>query len=333
MADTNLVDVQDLSVHYSVRYRGRRRALKAVDGVSLHVAPGECLGIVGESGCGKSTLSLAIAGLVAPTAGHIALAGESHDTLRQRNKGALANHVQMVFQDPYASLNPRHSIRRALEEPLKINGVSDKAERDAKVAKILRAVGLTEEQAALYPHQFSGGQRQRICIARALIMEPELVIGDEPVSALDVSVRAQIINLLLKLKSEFSLSYIIVSHDLTVIEHLCDRVAVMYLGKIVESGSWDEVFDAPMHPYTRALLAAIPDPFAGKTETQALEGDVPNPLSPPSGCHFRTRCPVASSRCAEEEPLLRSRSDRGEHRVACHFPIELSSTDSIRGTP
>ena len=223
MADANLVDVQDLSVHYSVRYRGRRRALKAVDGVSLHVAPGECLGIVGESGCGKSTLSLAIAGLVAPTAGHITLAGESHETLRQSRKGALASHVQMVFQDPYASLNPRHSIRRALEEPLKINGVSDKAARDAKVAKILRAVGLTEEQAALFPHQFSGGQRQRICIARALIMEPQLVIGDEPVSALDVSVRAQIINLLLRLKQEFSLSYIIVSHDLTVIEHLCDR--------------------------------------------------------------------------------------------------------------
>ena len=327
MTDTNLVDVRDLSVHYSVRYRGRRRALKAVDGVSLHVAPGECLGIVGESGCGKSTLSLAIAGLVDPTAGHINLAGKSHETLRQDRKGALANHVQMVFQDPYASLNPRHSIRRALEEPLKINGVSNKAERDAKVAKILRAVGLTEEQAALYPHQFSGGQRQRICIARALIMEPELVIGDEPVSALDVSVRAQIINLLLRLKDEFSLSYIIVSHDLTVIEHLCDRVAVMYLGKIVESGSWDDVFDAPMHPYTRALLAAIPDPFAGKSATQALEGDVPNPLSPPSGCHFRTRCPKASSRCAEEQPLLRSNSEHGEHRVACHFPIEKSSTD------
>ncbi len=327
MADTNLVDVQDLSVHYSVRYRGRRRALKAVDGVSLHVAPGECLGIVGESGCGKSTLSLAIAGLVDPTAGHITLAGESHESLRQGDKGALASHVQMVFQDPYASLNPRHSIRRALEEPLKINGMSDKAARDAKVAKILRAVGLTEDQAALFPHQFSGGQRQRICIARALIMEPQLVIGDEPVSALDVSVRAQIINLLLKLKHEFSLSYIIVSHDLTVIEHLCDRVAVMYLGKIVESGSWDEVFDAPLHPYTRALLAAIPDPFSGKSQVQALEGDVPNPLSPPSGCYFRTRCPVASSRCAEEVPLLRSRSERGEHRVACHFPIEHSSTE------
>ena len=327
MTDANLVDVQDLSVHYSVRYRGRRRALKAVDGVSLHVAPGECLGIVGESGCGKSTLSLAIAGLVAPTAGNISLAGESHETLLQDQKSALASHVQMVFQDPYASLNPRHSIRRALEEPLKINGVSDKATRDAKVAKMLRAVGLTEEQAALYPHQFSGGQRQRICIARALIMEPQLVIGDEPVSALDVSVRAQIINLLLKLKDEFSLSYIIVSHDLTVIEHLCDRVAVMYLGRIVESGTWAEVFDAPMHPYTRALLDAIPDPFSGKSETRALEGDVPNPLSPPSGCHFRTRCPIASSRCAEHEPLLRARSTDGEHRVACHFPIENSSTD------
>ncbi len=332
MADTHLVDVQDLSVHYSVRYRGRRRALKAVDGVSLHVAPGECLGIVGESGCGKSTLSLAMAGLVAPTTGRISLAGESHETLRQRHKGALASHVQMVFQDPYASLNPRHSIRRALEEPLKINGVSDKAARDAKVAKILRAVGLTEEQAGLFPHQFSGGQRQRICIARALIMEPQLVIGDEPVSALDVSVRAQIINLLLKLKHEFSLSYIIVSHDLTVIEHLCDRVAVMYLGKIVESGTWDEVLDAPMHPYTRALLDAVPDPFSGNSETQALEGDVPNPLSPPSGCHFRTRCPIASSQCTEEEPLLRSHSEQSEHSVACHFPIENSSTDSNRGT-
>ena len=335
MADTNLVDVQDLSVHYSVRYRGRRRALKAVDGVSLHVAPGECLGIVGESGCGKSTLSLAIAGLVAPTAGHITLAGKPHEALRQGDKGALAKQVQMVFQDPYASLNPRHSIRRALEEPLKINGLSDKAERDAKVTKILSAVGLTDEQAALYPHQFSGGQRQRICIARALIMEPQLVIGDEPVSALDVSVRAQIINLLLNLKHEFALSYIIVSHDLTVIEHLCDRVAVMYLGKIVESGSWDDVFGAPMHPYTRALLAAVPDPFSGNSATQALEGDVPNPLSPPSGCYFRTRCPNASDRCAEDQPQLRSQSQHGEHRVACHFPIEnlsTNSTSSTRGT-
>ena len=333
MTDAKLVDVQDLSVHFSVRYRGRRRALKAVDGLSLHVAPGECLGIVGESGCGKSTLSLAIAGLVAPTAGDITLAGETHETLRQNNKSALASRVQMVFQDPFASLNPRHSIRRALEEPLRINGVSDKAERDAKVLKILRAVGLTEEQAALFPHQFSGGQRQRICIARALIMEPQLVIGDEPVSALDVSVRAQIINLLLKLKDEFSLSYIIVSHDLTVIEHLCDRVAVMYLGKIVESGTWDEVFDKPMHPYTRALLDAIPDPFSGNSESQALEGDVPNPLSPPSGCYYRTRCPVAGSRCTEEQPLLRSNSTTGEHKVACHFPVENSSTDSNRGTP
>jgi oligopeptide/dipeptide ABC transporter ATP-binding protein len=327
MADTHLVDVQDLSVHYSVRYRGRRRALKAVDGVSLHVAPGECLGIVGESGCGKSTLSLAMAGLVAPTAGRISLAGESHEALRRRDAGALARHVQMVFQDPYASLNPRHSIRRALEEPLKINGVSDKATRDAKVARILRAVGLTEAQAALYPHQFSGGQRQRICIARALIMEPELVIGDEPVSALDVSVRAQIINLLLRLKDEFSLSYVIVSHDLTVIEHLCDKVAVMYLGRIVESGSWDDVFGAPRHPYTRALLAAVPDPFSGRSRTQALEGDVPNPLDPPSGCHFRTRCPKASSRCAEQQPQLDARSGHGEHRVACHFPIEHSSAE------
>ena len=319
MADANVVDVQDLSVHFSVRYQGRRRALKAVDGVSLHVAPGECLGIVGESGCGKTTLSLAIAGLVNPTSGHISLAGQSQESLLQGEKRTLATLVQMVFQDPYASLNPRHSIRRALEEPLKINGMSDKAERDAKVVKILHAVGLTEEQAQFFPHQFSGGQRQRICIARALIMEPQLVIGDEPVSALDVSVRAQIINLLLKLKDEFSLSYIIVSHDLTVIEHLCDRVAVMYLGKIVESGGWADVFGAPKHPYTRALLAAVPDPFSTKAATQALEGDVPSPLSPPSGCGFRTRCPLATSRCAEEVPLLRSLGD--EHKVACHFPV------------
>ena len=318
MADVNVVDVHDLSVHFSVRHRGRRRALKAVDGVSLHVAQGECLGIVGESGCGKSTLSLAIVGLVKPTSGSISLAGETHETLQQDQERALASHVQMVFQDPYASLNPRHSIRRALEEPLKINGDSDKASRAAKVAKILRAVGLTEEQAELYPHQFSGGQRQRICIARALIMEPQLVIGDEPVSALDVSVRAQIINLLLELKEEFSLSYIIVSHDLTVIEHMCDRVAVMYLGKIVESGSWSDVFSRPAHPYTQALLDAIPDPFAGNLETKALEGEVPSPLSPPSGCGFRTRCPRAMDRCGQEEPLLRSQGS--DHEVACHFP-------------
>ena len=318
MADPNVLDVNDLSVHYSVRHRGRRRALKAVDGVSLHVAPGECLGIVGESGCGKSTLSLAIAGLVEPTSGQISLAGQRQDSLGQGQRRALASRVQMVFQDPYASLNPRHTIRRALEEPLKINGVSDKGSREARVAKILRAVGLTEEQAALFPHQFSGGQRQRICIARALIMEPQLVIGDEPVSALDVSVRAQIINLLLALKDEFSLSYIIVSHDLTVIEHVCDRVAVMYLGKIVESGSWADVFGQPAHPYTQALLDAVPDPFAGKAETQALEGDVPSPLSPPSGCGFRTRCPRAKVRCEQEAPRLRPQD--GEHEVACHYP-------------
>ena len=314
-----LLDVEALAVHFPVRMSFRQhRALKAVDGVSLQVRPGECLGLVGESGCGKSTLALAIMGLVAPTAGRIRLAGHEIGTERTADRMALARSVQMVFQDPYASLNPRQTVRRTLADPLRLHGIANGGEVDDRVAAMLAKVGLRPEHADRYPHEFSGGQRQRIGIARALILNPKLVICDEPVSALDVSIRAQIINLLLELKDDLDLSYIMISHDLGVVEHVSDRVAVMYLGRFVETGDWREIFEAPRHPYTRALIAAIPDIHAPEARArEKAKGEVPSALNPPMGCHFSTRCPILQDRCRVEAPLL-SKVGPG-HDAACHF--------------
>jgi peptide/nickel transport system ATP-binding protein len=310
-----LLVLDDLAVHFKVggALAGGVHTLKAVDGVTLDVKPGECLGLVGESGCGKSTLALAIMGLILPTRGHIALDGRN---LAQRERLETARTVQMVFQDPYASLNPRQTVRRTLADPLRIHGVRDRAEVETRVADIMAKVGLRPEHADRYPHEFSGGQRQRIGIARALILKPRLIICDEPVSALDVSIRAQIINLLLELKDELGLAYIMISHDLGVVEHVSDRVAVMYLGRIVEQGGWQEI---PRHPYTRALIAAIPDPFhrSAVSARAKAKGEIPSALNPPPGCHFHPRCPLKADICVAQDPPLEAVA--AGHRAACHF--------------
>jgi oligopeptide/dipeptide ABC transporter ATP-binding protein len=316
-----LLAVDDLAVHFPVRLGlGQpKRQLKAVDGVTFDLRPGECLGLVGESGCGKSTLALAIMGLVAPTHGTIRLDGQSIAASSRADRLAMARMIQMVFQDPYASLNPRQTVRRTLEDPLRLHGVTDKDEVKARTAEMLASVGLRPEHADRYPHEFSGGQRQRIGIARALILKPKVVICDEPVSALDVSIRAQIINLLLDLKDKLGLSYIMISHDLGVVEHMSDRVAVMYLGRLVETGGWREIFEAPGHPYTRALISAIPDPFEHDPQTRLAKarGEVPSALNPPSGCHFHPRCAQKQDKCSAQEPHLESIGPA--HYAACHF--------------
>ena len=313
-----LLKLDELAVHFTVgsALKGGTKTLKAVDGVSLDVKPGECLGLVGESGCGKSTLALAIMGLIPPTHGGIALNGQA---ISGRDRMATARTVQMVFQDPYASLNPRQTVRRTLADPLRLHGVTNRSEVDQRVADMMAKVGLRPDHADRYPHEFSGGQRQRIGIARALILRPKLVICDEPVSALDVSIRAQIINLLLDLKEEMGLSYIMISHDLGVVEHVSDRVAVMYLGRIVEQGGWQEIFEDPRHPYTRALIAAIPDPFhlVAASATAKARGEIASALNPPPGCHFNPRCPMKADRCVSEVPTLEAVA--AGHRAACHF--------------
>ena len=314
-----LLELDDLAVHFRVgsALRGGVKTLKAVDGVSLDVKPGECLGLVGESGCGKSTLALAIMGLIPPTRGHIRLNGHE---LSARQRMETARTVQMVFQDPYASLNPRQTVRRTLADPLRLHGITNKTEVEHRVMDMMDKVGLRRDRADRYPHEFSGGQRQRIGIARALILQPKLVICDEPVSALDVSIRAQIINLLLELKDEMGLAYILISHDLGVVEHVSDRVAVMYLGRIVEQGGWQEIFEDPRHPYTRALIAAIPDPFHradAKIARAKAHGEIASALNPPPGCHFNPRCPMRADRCVSEVPALEAVAEG--HRAACHF--------------
>jgi peptide/nickel transport system ATP-binding protein len=316
--DDALLTVEDLAVQFHVggRLFGGSRLLHAVNGVNLSVRPGECLGLVGESGCGKSTVALAILGLVPATRGAITLdgmtiGGDAVDRLR------LARSVQMVFQDPYASLNPRQTVRRTLADPLRLHGVTNAGEVADRVADMLARVGLRPEHADRYPHEFSGGQRQRIGIARALILRPKLVICDEPVSALDVSIRAQIINLLLELKESLGLSYIMISHDLGVVEHMSDRVAVMYLGRIVETGDWRAIFERPGHPYTRGLIAAIPDAFApAEVAANKVRGEIPSPFDPPAGCAFHPRCPIVVDKCrAMPGPELRDLAEA--HAARC----------------
>ncbi|MDP1750486.1 MAG: ATP-binding cassette domain-containing protein [Reyranella sp.] len=321
MADS-LLSLDDLAVHFMVgsAFAGGVKTLKAVDGVTLDVKAGECLGLVGESGCGKSTLALAIMGLLLPTRGLIHVDSQQISGSTPPDRMKMAQTVQMVFQDPYASLNPRQTVRRTLADPLRLHGVNDKAEVEARVMDMMAKVGLRPEHADRYPHEFSGGQRQRIGIARALILKPKLVICDEPVSALDVSIRAQIINLLLELKDEMGLAYIMISHDLGVVEHVSDRVAVMYLGRIVEQGGWQEIFEDPRHPYTRALIAAIPDPFHRAAATVAgakAKGEIASALNPPPGCHFNPRCPMKADLCTAEAPLLETVASG--HLAACHF--------------
>jgi oligopeptide/dipeptide ABC transporter ATP-binding protein len=316
---TRLLEVENLKVHFPVRGGLLSRTVghvHAVDGIDLHVAGGETLGLVGESGCGKTTTGMAVLRLIEPTSGRVSFEGVDMSGLDAAGWTRLRTRMQVIFQDPYASLNPRMTVRRILGDPMRIHGLCDAPECAERVAYLMKKVGLTPEQANRYPHQFSGGQRQRIGIARALALAPKLIIGDEPVSALDVSIRAQIINLLVDLQQEFALSYIIISHDLAVVEHLCDRIAVMYLGKIVELATYKDLYANPRHPYTQALMSAVPttDPRARKQRT-ILSGDVPNPINPPRGCRFHPRCPRRFEPCDQSEPPLRETASG--HSAAC----------------
>lgn len=313
-----LLEVQGLKQYFPVAGKMfEKRYVKAVDGVSLSVKKGETLGLVGESGCGKSTTGKTILRLHEPTAGKIIFKGED---ITKAKMLPYRKKMQMVFQDPYASLNPRMTVGDIVGEPLDIHKVyPTKGERNDRVQEILRRVGLNSEQANRYPHEFSGGQRQRIGIARALAINPELLICDEPVSALDVSIQAQIVNMFEELQDELGLTYLFIAHDLSIVKHISDRIGVMYLGKLVELGTSNEITFHNMHPYTRALISSIPiaDPKTARTRSRiVLEGDVPSPLNPPSGCHFRTRCPYATAQCAEVEPELKEVSTG--HFVACH---------------
>ncbi|MCG5457399.1 dipeptide ABC transporter ATP-binding protein [Micromonospora sp. PSH03] len=296
--------------------------VKAVDGVSFGLRAGETLGVVGESGCGKSTLARVLMNLEKPTAGNVVYKGQDISKLSGGALRRLRRQIQLVMQDPYTSLNPRMTVGDLLGEPFEIHPeVAPKGSRRAKVRELLDLVGLNPEHINRYPHQFSGGQRQRIGIARALALRPEIIVCDEPVSALDVSIQAQVMNLLEQLQGEFGLSYVFIAHDLSVVRHLSDRVAVMYLGKIVEIGTEDEIYERPTHPYTQALLSAVPVPDPTQRHNKTiirLTGDVPSPISPPSGCRFRTRCWKAQDVCAEQVPLLEIRRD-SDHPSACHF--------------
>lgn len=316
-----LLNVQNLEVHFPIKQGILARTtsyVHAVDGVSFTLHRGEIIGIVGESGCGKTTTGFAIIRLVEPTGGKVLFQGEDLAGMTDAQMKPLRQKLQIIFQDPYSSLNPRMTLARILAEPMNIHGRYQGAEQKDRIAHLLEIVGLKPEHQTRYPHQFSGGQRQRIGIARALCLDPEVIIGDEPVSALDVSIQAQIINLLLDLQAQFHLSYIIISHDLSIVEHLCDRILVMYLGKLVEIASYHDLYSNPKHPYTQALLSAIPspNPRAEKKRT-ILTGEIPSPIHPPAGCRFHPRCPRRMDQCNQVEPQLHEHGQG--HIVACHL--------------
>jgi peptide/nickel transport system ATP-binding protein/oligopeptide transport system ATP-binding protein len=321
-----LVEVDDLVKHFPIKrgiiFQKQIGQVKAVDGVSFDVIEGETLGIVGETGCGKSTTARLLCRLMDPTSGSVKIDGTDIGALKGDDLKALHRQVQMVFQDPYSSLNPRKTVGSIIADPFVIHGLHhERGERKRRVQDVMDRVGLNPEHYNRYPHEFSGGQRQRIGVARAIALEPKLLIADEPVSALDVSIQAQVLNLLRELQRELGLTLVFIAHDLSVVRHMCDRVAVMYLGKVVELAESDTLYSTPRHPYTGALLSAVPvaDPDGGGVERQLLTGDVPSPANPPVACRFHTRCPKARAKCSEDDPILARKSGGG--LAACHFPL------------
>jgi oligopeptide/dipeptide ABC transporter ATP-binding protein len=327
----NLVEVEDLKVYFPIRsgivFDRHVGDVKAVDGISLEIKRGETLGLVGESGCGKTTAGRAILRLLEPTGGRITFDGQDITHLHGRGLRRLRRRMQMVFQDPYSSLNPRRNVGNIVEEPLNVHGIARGKEADKRVQELLEVVGLPRNAGNRYPHEFSGGQRQRIGLARSLALQPDLIIADEPVSALDVSIQAQMINLLEELQDDFHLTYLFIAHDLAVVRHISDRIAVMYLGKIMEVAPSARLYDRPLHPYTKALLSAVPIPdpaVESKRERILLKGDLPSPANPPRGCRFHTRCPFAQKeRCPDEVPELRVLESG--HTVACHYAEEIEA--------
>jgi oligopeptide transport system ATP-binding protein len=329
-----LLEVRDLVKQFPVRrglFGQAGGQVRAVDGVSFDVRRGEVLGLVGESGCGKTTTGRCILRLIEPTSGSVRFDGRDITRLSRRELRPLRRQMQVIFQDPYSSLNPRLTVGSMLTEALAIHGLAHGARARGRVAELLELVGLSPDHARRYPHEFSGGQRQRIGVARALAVEPRLIVADEPVSALDVSIQAQIVNLLQDLQQKMGLTYLFVAHDLSVVEHISDRVAVMYLGRLVELAGAEALYRAPRHPYTLSLLSAIPVPDPGRRRRRiVLKGDVPSPADPPAGCSFHPRCPIARERCSRERPALREISPG--HASACHFAEELVGPDALAST-
>ena len=325
----NLVELTDLKMYFPIKsgivLDKHVGDIKAVDGVSLEIKRGETLGLVGESGCGKSTVGRTILRLYEPTEGTILFAGQDITRLGESELRPLRRRMQMIFQDPYSSLNPRHSVGRIIAEPMTTHGIAGRREANARVRELLQIVGLPGDAGSRYPHEFSGGQRQRVGLARALSLNPDLIVADEPVSALDVSIQAQIINLLENLQSEFELTYLFIAHDLAVVRHISDRIAVMYLGTIVELSPAEELYDNPLHPYTISLLTAVPIPdpvIERQRERILLAGDLPSPANPPPACRFHTRCPyVQPTRCKTDVPALRKLADG--HRASCHWAEDI----------